>query len=38
MTLLKDIRLGNIKLSVQRECPTTDLIEESKDSLMSHIT
>lgn len=38
MKLLKDLRLGNLRLSVQRECETTKLIEEYKDSILAYVS
>ena len=37
MTLLRDLRVGNLRLSVQRECDSTRLIEEYKDSVLAYV-
>ena len=38
MTLLKDIRIGNLTLLVQRECESTKLLEDKQSELMTYIT
>ena len=38
MTLLRDLRIGNLNLIVQKECETTRIIEEYKDSVLSYVT
>ena len=38
MTLLKDIRIGNLTLLVNRECETTKLLQQNKETLLSYIT
>ena len=38
MKFLKDIRLGNVKLLVQKECEFAIQIENTNQQLMSHIT
>ena len=38
MKLLKDIRIGNLKLIAERECKSTQILKEKSDSLMSFIT